>query len=477
MREQIDDTAADRQVQQDVGVAEAQVRIHEHHSLAGAHAQSDREVHGDSGFALAALGAEQRHAPGEAWRGGGHDGRSGRATGEQRLPLQRPLAHRANRVSHLRGIGDRLEQVALRPGHHRALHVLGALLRADHDHRAVGVLGSDQPGGVDAVDIRQMHIHEDHIGVQLARAAHRLLAGGDDVDDLHVGLGSEHVADQPRGQRAVVYDQDANLRRCHARRSPRPTRSGYGVMTTAGGNYLARWAPAPAFALPVRALDSMPRPTATGCARVVTCRQYTRPPIRGPLAAPGAARQRSRAGSGSGWSWRYGSPRRSATSARASSAPRYAAWSSRETSPAARIARYSSAAVRPTKRWPVGPLRAVAWATTICPSATATRKLPSGSGSQLAPADGWASGTASSGGGVHPAGTSTGVPVAVGGGKARIAAATRAGSVQPRRSTALTWRRKRSTAAGGRRSSVPGTVPSAARPCATRATRARPLPV
>src|SRR5262249_54962240 len=49
------------------------------------------------------------------------------------------------------------------------------------------------------------------------------------------------------------------------------------------------------------------------------------------------------------------------------------------------MAPYTSAAVRPVKRRPVGPPVVVAWAATISPAATAMRKLPRGSGCKAVP--------------------------------------------------------------------------------------------
>ena len=49
-------------------------------------------------------------------------------------------------------------------------------MHGEHDDACLGALLDDASGGLDAVDLRHRHVHEDHVRLELLGQVHRLLA-------------------------------------------------------------------------------------------------------------------------------------------------------------------------------------------------------------------------------------------------------------------------------------------------------------
>src|SRR6185295_15691837 len=65
---------------------------------------------------------------------------------------------------------------------------------------------------LDAVDARHVEVHQDDVGLGLARALHGLLAIGGEGDELHVGQRLDETAEAVSDDAVVVGDEDADHR-------------------------------------------------------------------------------------------------------------------------------------------------------------------------------------------------------------------------------------------------------------------------
>src|SRR5215470_13151135 len=133
----------------------------------------------------------------------------------------RTSARRADRITRSCGLGeeaaDQLEEIqgAVRLGHVRGRPRLEGFLLVsrqgeggDGDDRGLGSgrLGPEGPRGLDARDLRQLHVHEDKIGTLLPRDRHAALP----VDGLQELVGGEpqEVLDEPPVDLVVLDVED-----------------------------------------------------------------------------------------------------------------------------------------------------------------------------------------------------------------------------------------------------------------------------
>src|SRR5207244_5615562 len=91
----------------------------------------------------------------------------------------------------------------------RAPHVFAVGVHRQHDHPASGIALQDGARRVRAVQLGHRQVHQHHVGLQVARALHRLAAIADTSHHLHVGLGFDQVL-EALGHHAVVVG-DENL--------------------------------------------------------------------------------------------------------------------------------------------------------------------------------------------------------------------------------------------------------------------------
>ena len=79
--------------------------------------------------------------------------------------------------------------------------------------RARAARRDDPPRRLDPVDARHPDVHQDHVGLELGREAHRLRAVLGLADDLEVVARLEDQAEAAAHERLVVGDQDADRHR------------------------------------------------------------------------------------------------------------------------------------------------------------------------------------------------------------------------------------------------------------------------
>ena len=105
-----------------------------------------------------------------------------------------------------------LGQAGLRAGgDHRGLHLLAARQGQPDDPRARQAR-FDAPGGLQAVDAGQGHVHQDHVRVEHPGQADRLLPGGRLAHHQEVGLGVQQRGQDLPDPRVVVRQQDSQDR-------------------------------------------------------------------------------------------------------------------------------------------------------------------------------------------------------------------------------------------------------------------------
>ena len=157
-------------------------------------------------------GASSGPGPGSPVHGGVRSAGGGGLTGAGAGLAAHSLRPRLGQaVGPERGLGDVRRRAAL-GGTRR---VLGLLVGGQQEDDHPGGRGEDPPGRLQAVDPRQVHVHQDEVGIELVRRVDRGLAGLHLADHLEpVGGLHHHPGRHPEGS-LVVDDEDADGR-CHA---------------------------------------------------------------------------------------------------------------------------------------------------------------------------------------------------------------------------------------------------------------------
>ncbi|EEF24634.1 conserved hypothetical protein [Ricinus communis] len=122
------------------------------------------------------------------------------ADGRQQLPAQHAL-----------------EQIAGGAGGDRALRQHVALVRGEHHDAGVGEFLADGDGGVDAVHVRHLDVHQRDVRLQAAIRLHGLHAVRGLLQQLHVVFIGDHAGDAFAEHRVVVHAQDFDRRSGHRR--------------------------------------------------------------------------------------------------------------------------------------------------------------------------------------------------------------------------------------------------------------------
>ena len=128
----------------------------------------------------------------------------GRGRAEERVPGRDD----ADRVHQLRRL-DVLEEEAARAGADGGVDVLVEIERRQHEDARARPALDELPCRLDAVEVRHAHVHEDDVGVELARELERLHAVGRFAHELEVGPLLEHHAEAAAHERLVVDDENA----------------------------------------------------------------------------------------------------------------------------------------------------------------------------------------------------------------------------------------------------------------------------
>jgi hypothetical protein len=105
---------------------------------------------------------------------------------------------------------DVFEEKAARTGTNCGVHVLVQVEGGQHENPRRIVRSDDLPGRLDPIKVRHANIHEDDIGPQLGREAHRFRPVVGFTDNLEVGSRLNDQAESVADERLVVGDQDAN---------------------------------------------------------------------------------------------------------------------------------------------------------------------------------------------------------------------------------------------------------------------------
>ncbi len=104
-----------------------------------------------------------------------------------------------------------LQHEAARAGAQRVVDVLVVLERGHDQHaRPLDGVGDDRAGRLDAVHAGHAHVHQHHVGVELAGAADGLHAVRRLAHDLDVRLGLQQRAQTAAHERVVVGDEQAD---------------------------------------------------------------------------------------------------------------------------------------------------------------------------------------------------------------------------------------------------------------------------
>ncbi len=142
---------------------------------------------------------------------------AGGATRQQRRHLlghRRPEDHPAagggtDRVVHLLGTRA-LEQVAARTGADRAEDGVVVLVHGEHQDPQPRVAADEEPGRLDAVELRHLDVHHDDIRLRLPDHVQRLAAVGGRADDLDAVERAEQCGEAVADDLVVVDDDDTD---------------------------------------------------------------------------------------------------------------------------------------------------------------------------------------------------------------------------------------------------------------------------
>lgn len=108
------------------------------------------------------------------------------------------------------------EQVAVGPGTQHFAHIDGVLLHGEcEDARLRHGLGN-LPRGLDAVELRHGHVHDDDIGLEIDGFVHCLTAIGGFAHDFHIPLRGEDHAEAVAHHSVIVGEENAGLFGGHA---------------------------------------------------------------------------------------------------------------------------------------------------------------------------------------------------------------------------------------------------------------------
>ena len=119
----------------------------------------------------------------------------------------------ANGLKQLRAGAEWLQHITLGTSRHRFLQKVDALLGRDHDDRAMRGTTRYQPGGLDAVEVWHVDVHQDDVRLELGRAANRFLTTGRGGDKLHVGLSANQHGERFPNGGTVVHREHTDGRR------------------------------------------------------------------------------------------------------------------------------------------------------------------------------------------------------------------------------------------------------------------------
>ena len=103
--------------------------------------------------------------------------------------------------------GQHLREVAVCAGLNRLHHVRLVLVGGQYQHIRTRALLADQPRRGDAVEVRELDVHQDHVGLELARQADGFPSVGGFTDDLDDLLVLKKIFDAFTEKRLVVGDQ------------------------------------------------------------------------------------------------------------------------------------------------------------------------------------------------------------------------------------------------------------------------------
>src|SRR3982074_3184923 len=118
--------------------------------------------------------------------------------------------HVADRFKQLSALAEWLEHVSLSSGSHCLLQEINPFLGGHHDDRAMRSAARQQPGGLDAIQVRHVDVHEHDVGLQLSGATDRLVTARSRACQLHVWLSLDQSREYLTDGDAVVYCEHAD---------------------------------------------------------------------------------------------------------------------------------------------------------------------------------------------------------------------------------------------------------------------------
>ncbi len=133
------------------------------------------------------------------------------ATGDRWCDQRIARCDDADGVEELVGCGV-FEQEPRRAGSQRRVNVLVEVERGEHEDpcRVEVVVGGDQFGGCDPVEVGHPHVHQHDVGSRSLRFGDGLSTVGGLRDDFEVGLGIDQSGEAAPHELLVVGDDDAD---------------------------------------------------------------------------------------------------------------------------------------------------------------------------------------------------------------------------------------------------------------------------